>query len=226
MAPFERGTLADVEARLEHAQHADTLQVRQVSLHLGAEITGVDLSQPLAPETARAVRDAILKFRVVFFRGANLDHAQHVAVARTLGQPTIGHSVFGFEDGHPEVYSIAKFRLANQRAPSPTDGAAAKPAPVPMKTPWSGYHTDITAAVNPPWCSILRATDVPPFGGDTCWTSLNAAYEGLSDEMKSFVSSLRGVHRCDSLLIFYRFSANFALFWTTATAERGTEQAP
>ena len=152
---FERGTLAQVEARLLAAQREGTLQVRQLSLHLGAEVTGVDLRQALPASTARALRDALLKHRVVFFRGANLDHTEHVALARALGQPTIGHSVFGYEEGHPEVYSIAKFRLANQRADT-----AAGAAPVPMKKPWSGYHTDITSAVNPPWCSILRATDV------------------------------------------------------------------
>ena len=214
MASFEKGERADVEARLAAAEGAGVLAVKPLSIHLGAELSGPDLSRPLPAEQVRAIRDALLVHRVIFFRGAHLDHAQHVAFARTLGTPTIGHSVFGFEEGHPEVYSIAKFRLANQRSPN----AAAAPA-TPMKKPWSGYHTcapsphpstprhpltaalapcgrDVTAAVNPPWCSVLRATDVPPFGGDTCWTSLNAAYEGLSEEMQRFVGSLRGVHSC------------------------------
>jgi alpha-ketoglutarate-dependent sulfate ester dioxygenase len=47
-----------------------------------------------------------------------------------------------------------------------------------MVTPSSGWHTDITAAVNPPCASILRAVTIPPYGGDTFWTNLATAYNG------------------------------------------------
>jgi alpha-ketoglutarate-dependent taurine dioxygenase len=47
------------------------------------------------------VRAAFLKWKVVFFRDQHLDHAQHVALARQFGEPTIGHAVFGYVDGHP-----------------------------------------------------------------------------------------------------------------------------
>jgi alpha-ketoglutarate-dependent sulfate ester dioxygenase len=64
------------------------------------------------------VRDAFLKWKVVFFRGQNLDHAQHVSMARQFGEPTIGHAVFGHAEGYPEVYSVAKtappMRIANR----------------------------------------------------------------------------------------------------------------
>ena len=48
-----------------------------------------------------------------------------------------------------------------------------------MVTPWFGWHTDVTAAVNPPCASILRGVTIPPYGGDTFWTNLVAAYAGL-----------------------------------------------
>ena len=60
---------------------------------------------------------------------------------------------------------------------------------------WSGWHTDITAAINPPAASILRGEVVPPYGGDTQFTSLAAAYNALSPVMRSVVDGLRGVHR-------------------------------
>ena len=110
------------------------------------------------------VRDAFLKWKVVFFRGQNLDHAQHVAMARQFGEPTIGHAVFGHVEGYPEIYSVAKNRTANENREAM------------MVTPWSGWHTDITAAVNPPFASILRGVTIPPYGGDTFWTNLAAAY--------------------------------------------------
>jgi alpha-ketoglutarate-dependent taurine dioxygenase len=49
--------------------------------------------------------------------------------------------------------------------------------------------------VNPPAGSILRADVLPPYGGDTTWTNLVAAYEGLSPSVKAFVDTLRAEHR-------------------------------
>ena len=154
-----------------------------LTLHIGAEIRGVDLAQPLPLEQLSEVRAAFLKWKVVFFRGQNLDHAQHVALARQFGEPTIGHAVFGHVEGHPEIYSVAKHRTANENREAM------------MITPWSGWHADITAAVNPPMASILRGVTIPPYGGDTFWTNLAAAYLGLSPTMQGFVDSLRGIQK-------------------------------
>src|SRR6185503_14237028 len=158
------------------------VEVVPLTLHIGAEIRGVDLTQPLPPNQVKQVRDAFLKWKVVFFRNQHLDHAQHVAMARQFGEPTIGHAVFGHVEGYPEVYSVAKNRTANENRTAM------------MVTPWSGWHTDITAAVNPPCASILRGVTIPPYGGDTCWTNLAAAYTGLSQTMRGFVDGLRGIH--------------------------------
>ena len=64
-----------------------------------------------------------------------------------------------------------------------------------MVTPWTGWHADITAAANPPMASILRGVTIPPYGGDTFWTNLNAAYMALSPTMRAFVDGLRGTHQ-------------------------------
>lgn len=160
-----------------------TIDLRPQTLHIGAEIGGVDLRRPLPTETVAEIRDALIRWKVVFFRGADLDHEGHVALARQFGEPTIGHPVFGHVDGHPEIYSVAKVRTAN----SYREAKAV--------TPWSGWHTDITAAINPPMASILRGVTIPPYGGDTLWTNLVAAYRGLSEPMRRFVDGLRGVHR-------------------------------
>lgn len=163
-------------------RNTDAIEVVPLTLHIGAEIRGVDLTRPLPPEQLQAVRDAFLKWKVVFFRDQNLDHAQHVAMARQFGEPTIGHAVFGHVEGHPEIYSVAKNRTANEKYEAMT------------VTPWFGWHTDVTAAVNPPCASILRGVTIPPYGGDTFWTNLAAAYAGLSEPMRGFVDGLRGVH--------------------------------
>ncbi len=160
----------------------DAITVSPLTLHIGAEISGVDLTRPLPEAQLQAVRQAFLKWKVVFFRGQRLDHAQHVAMASQFGEPTIGHAVFGHVEGYPEVYSVAKNRTANENRSAM------------MVTPWSGWHTDITAAVNPPCASILRGVTIPPYGGDTFWTNLAAAYAGLSPTLRGFVDGLRGIH--------------------------------
>jgi alpha-ketoglutarate-dependent sulfate ester dioxygenase len=160
----------------------DGIEVVPMTLHIGAEIKGADLKQPLPPGQQRAIRDAFLKWKVVFFRDQHLDHAQHVAMARQFGEPTIGHAVFGHVEGYPEIYSVAKNRTANSKYEAMT------------VTPWFGWHTDVTAAVNPPCASILRGVTIPPYGGDTFWTNLVVAYEGLSPVMRGIVDGLRVIH--------------------------------
>ena len=169
-------------SKIEASAAKDEIVVRPMSVLTGAEILGVDLKQAIPPETVKLIRDALLKWKVVFFRDQNLDHAQHVAFARLMGEPTIGHVLYGHEEGFPEIYSVAKRRERHTHA----DVAAIRP--------WSGWHTDITTAINPPAISILRGTVIPPFGGDTQFTNLVAAYEHLSAPMREFLDKQRGTH--------------------------------
>jgi alpha-ketoglutarate-dependent taurine dioxygenase len=154
-----------------------------MTLHIGAEIRGLDLSKPITPEIAEAVNAALIKWKVIFFKGQNLSHAGQVSFARSMGEPTIGHAVFGHDPDYPEIYSVAKFRTAQTHR-------TAK-----MQRPWTGWHTDLTAAINPPKASILRGVTIPPYGGDTFWTNLAAAYEGLSETFRNFIDTLKGIHR-------------------------------
>ena len=161
----------------------DSIDVSPLSIYIGAEIGGVDLTQPLPEEQVRDIRAALLKWRVVFFRDQHMNHAQHVAFARNFGELTPGHAVYGSDPDYPEIYSIAKNRTANAHHDQV------------LQRPWTGWHTDITAAINPPMASILRGDVVPPYGGDTQFTSLIEAYNALSAPMKKFVDELRGIHR-------------------------------
>lgn len=179
---FQRGSLWAISGPDCQTGHMG-IEVQPLSVHIGAELSGADLSQPLASGDVSAIWDTLLKWKVVFFRDQTLDHSQHVALARQFGQPTPGHVVFGGHEEHPEVYSIAKHRTANSG-----DGP-------PMIRPWTGWHTDITAALNPPGQSILRGDVVPPYGGDTQWTNLAAAYDALSPTLRTFLDGLRAVHQ-------------------------------
>lgn len=162
---------------------ASAIDVRPLTMHIGAEIHGADLSQTLCDDDVAAIRAAFLQWKVIFFHGQNLDHAQHVAFARRFGELTIGHAVYGHVDGYPEVYSVSKVRNTTYYVDE-----------IEI-TPWTGWHADITAAINPPMASILRGVTIPPNGGDTIWTNLAAAYDGLSPVMRGIADGLRGVHR-------------------------------
>ncbi len=73
------------------------INVRPMSVHIGAEIEDVDLTQPLATEIVNDIRQALLKWKVVFFLDQHLDHAQQVRFARHFGSLTPGHVVFGHD---------------------------------------------------------------------------------------------------------------------------------
>ena len=164
------------------------IRVRPMSVYIGAEIEGADLTRPLPSQSVAEIRAALLEWKVIFFRGQPLDHAQHVAFARHFGNPTPGHVVFGGDSVYPEIYSVAKHRVANSTVGAPHIRA------------WTGWHTDITAAVNPPAASILRGVTVPPLGGDTLWTNLEVAYRHLSVPLQRFVEELRGIHHFEDAL--------------------------
>jgi len=164
------------------ATAADHVVVKPLTIHIGAEVGGVDLTQPLTPAEISAIRRALLDWKVVFFRDQHLDHRRHVEFARQFGDPTPAHVVFGTDAEFPEIYPVTRKRTA----------FAARPA---AARAWSDWHTDITAAVNPPFASILRALVVPPYGGDTHWCNMAAAYRALSPTLQDFLRGLRCVHR-------------------------------
>jgi len=159
------------------------IAVQPLTVHIGAEISGVDLTQALAGEVIAEIRAALLQWKVIFFRDQHLSHAQQVAFGKQFGDLTLGHPVFGYVPGYPEVYCVGRDRFKN-RFEGPR-----------LVRPWTGWHTDVSAAVNPPAASILRAVVIPPYGGDTQWTNLVAAYQGLSPTLRSFVDTLQGEHR-------------------------------
>ena len=158
------------------------------------------------------IRQALLTHKVIFFRGQDLDHAAQIAFARQFGDLTHAHP---HEDAPPqdapEILTIDPRRYEKRYGTSYTERIASR-----QYSYFAGWHTDVTAAVNPPAASILRAQTVPEFGGDTTWTNLVAAYEGLSEPLRRFADGLTAQHcflagykqsAADSLLA-QRVSAN------------------
>ncbi len=168
------------------------MPVQPLSGHTGAEIRGIDISTPLSPDELATVSDALDRWKVVFFRDQHIGHREQIDFARKFGELTYAHPYDDDPpDGFPEIYTVSPERFAQQYG---IEGDAAKQ----LRRRYSytnDWHTDVTAAVNPPAASVLRADIVPEYGGDTTFTNLAAAYEGLSGTLQRFVDGLRAEHR-------------------------------
>lgn len=160
----------------------ETITIQPQAIDIGAEIGGVDLSQPLSEQQRAEIWDAFVKWKVIFFRDQKLDKASFIAMSRQFGSLNRGHNIHPVDPNFPEIYGVVKGRQKTRMSG------------VPAFDPWTGWHTDLTPAVNPPTASILWGEIVPPFGGDTQWTNLAAAYDALSPTMRDFVDGLRGIH--------------------------------
>jgi taurine dioxygenase len=164
--------------------------VTPLSVHVGAEIAGIDISRPLSPEAFRLIDETLLRRKVVFFRGQTVDHRAQIAFGRQFGELTYAHPHDDTPpDGYPEIYTVDPRRLNRQYG---IDEEEAKRLRKYSYT--NGWHTDVTPAVNPPAGSILRADVVPPYGGDTTFTNLVAAYEALAEPVQGLLDQLRAEH--------------------------------
>ena len=163
----------------------------RVAGNIGALITGADIAKPLDPLVVAEIRQALLAHKVIFFRGQDLDHGTQIAFARQFGDLTHAHP---HEDAPPEdapeIFTIDPRRYEQRDGVNYQEQFGKR-----QYSYFSGWHTDVTAAVNPPAASILRAETVPEFGGDTTWTNLVAAYEGLSDPLQRLADGLIAQHR-------------------------------
>ena len=175
----------------QDTQQALTVGVRPVAGHIGADITDIDISRPLTPEQVTAISDALHRYKVIFFRGQRLDHASQIAFGRQFGELTYAHPHDEAPpESYPEIFTVDPRRYEQRYG----EGYRAENRRRQYSY-FTGWHTDVTAAVNPPAGSILRAEVVPEVGGDTSWTNLVSAYEGLSEPVRAFVQTLRAEHR-------------------------------
>ena len=143
---------------------------------LGAEISGVDLGRPLSETALAEIRQAFADYLVLLFRGQSLNPDQQIAFAKQLGRLLRVPYVEPLAD-HPDI--IAVLKEADERNISTFGGT---------------WHTDFSFLVNPPSATVLYALEVPPFGGDTLWANMYAAYDALSHGMKAALDGLTAIH--------------------------------
>ena len=148
-----------------------TVAVQQLGGRIGARIDGVRLGGDLTADVVATVREALLRHKVVFFRGQDhLDEAGHQAFAETFGPLTSAHPTVNTGSGRVFKVTADKGMAAN------------------------AWHTDVTFVDRVPAISVLRAVHLPPYGGNTVWANTVAAYDALPVPLKALVDDLWAVH--------------------------------
>ena len=149
------------------------LQIKPMTPAIGAEILNIDLGAEAVADSVPAIRSALLKYGVIFFRDQTLTQEQHIAFARHFGELEI-HPATPKDQPNPEVLKIAH-----------------GPDSRGQENYW---HSDVTWRETPSLGSILLAREVPECGGDTLFANMHLAYERLSEPMKRHCESLTAVH--------------------------------
>ncbi|WP_083915168.1 TauD/TfdA dioxygenase family protein [Ilumatobacter nonamiensis] len=152
---------------------ATTISVTPQSPTIGAEIGGVDLAEDLSDQTIADIRQALLDWKVLFFRDQDITTEQHLAFGRRFGEL----EVHPFAPPHPEYAEVLRI----------THGEGAPGLE-------NGWHSDVTWRVEPSLGSILRMLEGPAVGGDTLFADMYEAYEGLPDYVKEKVEGQTARH--------------------------------
>ncbi|MFM6829798.1 MAG: TauD/TfdA dioxygenase family protein [Novosphingobium sp.] len=148
------------------------LDIVPITGNIGAEIRGVTLSGDLDAQTVQAIKDAVVRHKVVFFRGQkDLDDARHEGFASLFGDP-VAHPTVPVAEGSRYLLELDS-----------KEGYAA-----------SSWHTDVTFVDAYPKGSILRAITIPEAGGDTLWANGETAYESLPETLRQLANNLWATH--------------------------------
>ncbi len=153
-----------------------TIDVRKVTPVIGAEIFGVDLSKPLSNHQFDEIHDAFARNCVIFFRDQNLTVDQHKDFGRRFGKLHVHPNAPQEIKGHPEILVIKADENSKHVA-------------------GEEWHSDVSCDEEPPLGSILYMQVVPPDGGgDTMFSNMYAAYDALSQPMKTMLEGLTAFH--------------------------------
>jgi taurine dioxygenase len=147
--------------------------IEPIGATIGAEIHGLDLSHQIDKATAEALKEALVKHKVIYAREQNITTEQHVAFGRLFGDLEV--HPFRPEGKFPEIMVLDNH----------------KDNPVLSTDVW---HSDTTFRECPTKYSILRCLVMPETGGDTLWADMCAAHDGLSLEIKQMIASLKATH--------------------------------
>ena len=150
------------------------LNIRRLGVFLGAEVRGVDLTQPLDASLVQALTQAHAEHGVLVFPDQVMSSEDLRRFGRHFGQLT----VHPFSTNAADSPELIVYDNKEGNPPAPTDI----------------WHTDETFRVAPPMGTALCSKIIPGIGGNTAFANMNAVWEGLSDRWQHFLSGLEAVH--------------------------------
>ena len=162
------------EPSLRSDKEISPISVRRIGKFLAAEVTNIDLKQPLDPQSVESLKLAHAEHGVLVFPNQNISSDDLKRFGRYFGKLTV-HPFSTNDDEEPE---LIVYDNKEGNPPPPTDI----------------WHSDETFRANPPMATVLRAKVVPDAGGDTLFASMSAAYRGLSERMKHYIHGLEALH--------------------------------
>jgi taurine dioxygenase len=163
----------DVSSSTLSTDHAP-ITIRQTGVFLGAEITDIDLSQPLDTAIVETLKQAHAKHGVLAFPEQHISSDDLRRFGKYFGKLT----VHPFSSSTKENPELIVYDNKEGNPPASTDV----------------WHTDETFRECPPMGTILCSKIIPEHGGDTNFASMSAIYDGLSDRLQNFLSGLEAVH--------------------------------
>ncbi|MEU3287661.1 TauD/TfdA dioxygenase family protein [Streptomyces longwoodensis] len=151
-----------------------SIEITKATARIGAHVSGVDLTRPLAEAEVAALREALNTHKALVLDAHGLDDAGQQAFARRFGDLTTAHPTVGAVADAPHVLPVDSER-----------GRA------------NHWHTDVTFVLNPPQATTLRSLTVPPYGGETLIANQAAAYRDLPEPLRRLADTLWAEHTND-----------------------------
>ncbi len=156
------------------------ISARPFAPNLGAEVYGVDLSKPISEEQFLDIYKAFLDHQVLFFKDQKeIPPARHIAFGKRFGELHL-HPAAPTMKGHPEIFEIH----------------ANKNSKVANGEFW---HSDVSCDEEPPLGTMLQIHIAPACGGDTMFSDMYSAYNGLSEPIKKLIDGLTATHESEHL---------------------------
>ncbi|VVP90555.1 Alpha-ketoglutarate-dependent taurine dioxygenase [Pseudomonas fluorescens] len=165
-------------------QPAKTLHVTRLEPTIGAQISGIDLRQPLTPALRDELRRLLLEHKVIFFRDQAISTEQQIAFAREFGELYVHPTTRQNDPTQPQAHLIQAQDERKLYGPRIS----------------GRWHTDTSWLLRPTLGAVLRAIDLPPVGGDTLWADTAAVYRALPDALREEIDDLHVVHDFKSSL--------------------------
>ena len=161
--------------------HRNDFNIRPFGDPLGAEVLGLDLSQPLSDAGFARLHRAHLDHHVLVFRDQRITPAQQIAFSRRFGPLQI-HVLRQFQlADHPEILVVSNIRDETGK-------------PIGLGDAGSYWHSDLSYKETPSLGSMLHAQELPSEGGDTLFANQHQAYDELPEALKTTIQDLRAEH--------------------------------